>query len=74
MAILAKYTKRELPVVEATYDLFLHKAKIYNKNGRPDAAGIDRLLKIMVDQNIIKPPQGGAQKYILPLEKVGYSG
>jgi len=71
-AILAKYTKKSPAIVEGTYQLFLHKAKTFNHNGKIDKAGIQRLVKQMVRTKILKKaPTGGVDKYILEHSKVG---
>ena len=73
--ILAKYTRKTPEIVEATYQLFLHQAKIYNHNGQIDKAGINRLIGMMVKSKVLKTrPSGGADKYILTLAQVGYKG
>jgi NitT/TauT family transport system substrate-binding protein len=73
MKILAKYTRKSPAIVEATYDLFLNKARMYSHNGRIDKAGLNRLIGIMLKSKTLKSkPSGSVDKYILSLEKVGY--
>jgi ABC-type nitrate/sulfonate/bicarbonate transport system substrate-binding protein len=72
IAILQKYTKRETAVVEAVYDLFLAKDKLYTADAAVDPAGVDAEVATMIQKGVL--PAGTAmlpRDYMLPRELGG---
>jgi ABC-type nitrate/sulfonate/bicarbonate transport system substrate-binding protein len=64
--ILSKYTKREQPIVDAVYEDYFVKGKIYSKAGEIELDGLNRALADMAsDGELIKVPAPPATKYVL---------
>jgi hypothetical protein len=72
IAILQKYTKRETAVMEAVYDLFIAKDKLYTADAAVDSAGVDTEIATMIEKGVL--PAGTVmrpQDYMLPRELGG---
>jgi ABC-type nitrate/sulfonate/bicarbonate transport system substrate-binding protein len=72
IAILQKYTKRETPVMEAVYDLFIAKDKIYTADAAVDPAGVNAEIATMIENGVL--PRGttmAPESYMLPREQGG---
>ena len=73
--ILAKYTKRDRPILEAVYDDYFVHGKIYSKTGEISLAGFDWALADMAEHNeIVKPPPPPAAKYVIEPALGGMAG
>ena len=72
IAILAKITKREQPVIETVYDQYFVSAKIYSLTGAVESSGLTNALADMADEgDIIKPPAPPASRFLLEHELGG---
>jgi ABC-type nitrate/sulfonate/bicarbonate transport system substrate-binding protein len=72
IVILQRYTKRETAVVEAVYDLFIAKDKLYTADAAVDPAGVDAEIATMIQKGVL--PAGTAmlpRDYMLPRELGG---
>jgi len=72
IAILQKYTKRDTPVMEAVYDLFIGKDKLYTADAAVDTAGVAAEVETMIEKSVV--PRGTImrpQDYMLPRELGG---
>lgn len=72
IAILQRYTKRETPVMEAVYDLFIAKDKLYTADAAVDTAGVDAEIATMIAKGVV--PTGttiSPRDYMLPRELGG---
>jgi len=72
IAVLQKYTKRETPVMEAVYDLFIAKDKLYTADAAVDTAEVATEIANMIDNNVL--PRGttiAPADYMLPKELGG---
>jgi len=72
IAILQRYTKRGMPVMEAVYDLFIAKDKLYSADAAVDPAGVDAEVATMIEKGVL--PRGTRmqpQDYMLPREQGG---
>jgi hypothetical protein len=72
IAILQKYTKRETAVMEAVYDLFIAKDRLYTVESAVDPAGVDAEVATMIQKGVL--PAGTAMlpcDYMLPHELGG---
>jgi ABC-type nitrate/sulfonate/bicarbonate transport system substrate-binding protein len=72
IAVLQKYTKRETPVMEAVYDLFIAKDKLYTADAAVDPAGVDTEIATMIENGVM--PRGttmAPETYMLPREQGG---
>lgn len=72
IAILQKYTKRDTPVMEAVYDLFIGKDKLYTADAAVDTAGVDSEVDTMIEKGVV--PRGTVmrpQDYMLSRELGG---
>lgn len=67
ISILAKYTKRDRPILEEIYRLYFVTDKIYSKTASVDAQGLARLVSLMVKNGEVgvkeSPPP---DSYLLP--------
>src|ERR1019366_9070732 len=72
IAILQKYTKRGTPVMEAVYDLFIAKDKLYTSDAAVDAAGVDTEIATMIEKGVLPPGTTMSPRdYMLPRELGG---
>jgi hypothetical protein len=55
ITILQKYTKHETSVVEAVYDLFIAKNKLYTADAAVDPAGVDAEVATMIEKGVLRP-------------------
>jgi ABC-type nitrate/sulfonate/bicarbonate transport system substrate-binding protein len=72
IAILQKYSKRETPVLEAVYDLFIAKDRLYTADAAVDTAGVAAEIETMIEKGVI--PSGtiiAPSDYMLPRELGG---
>jgi ABC-type nitrate/sulfonate/bicarbonate transport system substrate-binding protein len=72
IAILQKYTKRETRVLEAVYDLFIAKDRLYTADAAVDTAGVSTEIATMIENGVI--PRGTSmapEEYMLPRELGG---
>ncbi len=72
IAILQKYTKREMSVMEEVYDLFIAKDRLYTADAAVDPAGVDAEIATMIEKGVL--PRGTVmhpQDYMLPRELGG---
>jgi ABC-type nitrate/sulfonate/bicarbonate transport system substrate-binding protein len=72
VAILQKYTKRETPVMEAVYDLFIGKDRLYTADAAVDTAGVETEIETMIEKGVLPPGTIMSPKdYMLPRELGG---
>jgi ABC-type nitrate/sulfonate/bicarbonate transport system substrate-binding protein len=72
IAILQKYTKRETPVMEAVYDLFIAKDKLYTADAAVDPSAVDIEIATMIEKGVLPPGTTMSPKdYMLPRELGG---
>jgi ABC-type nitrate/sulfonate/bicarbonate transport system substrate-binding protein len=72
IAILQKYTKRDTPVMQAVYDLFIAKDKLYTSDAAVDAAGVDAEIVTMIEKGVLPPATTMSPRdYMLPRELGG---
>jgi ABC-type nitrate/sulfonate/bicarbonate transport system substrate-binding protein len=72
IAILQKYTKRETKVMEAVYDLFIAKDKLYTADAAVDPAGVDAEIATMIEKGVLPPGTTMSPRdYMLPRELGG---
>src|SRR5260370_891100 len=72
IAVLQKYTKREAPVMQAVYDLFIAKDKLYTPDAAVDPAGVDTELETMIEKGVLPPGTTiSPRDYMLPRELGG---
>jgi ABC-type nitrate/sulfonate/bicarbonate transport system substrate-binding protein len=72
IAILQKYTKRDTAVMEAVYDLFIAKDKLYTADAAVDAAGVDTEIATMIEKGVLPPGTTmSPSDYMLPRELGG---
>jgi NitT/TauT family transport system substrate-binding protein len=72
IAILQRYTKRELPVMQAVYDLFIGRDRLYTADAAVDTAGVDAEIATMIEKGVIPPGTTIAPRdYMLPRELGG---
>jgi ABC-type nitrate/sulfonate/bicarbonate transport system substrate-binding protein len=72
ITILQKYTKRETAVMEAVYDLFIAKDKLYTADAAVDPAGVDAEVATMVEKGVLPPATVMRPRdYMLPRELGG---
>jgi ABC-type nitrate/sulfonate/bicarbonate transport system substrate-binding protein len=72
IAILQKYTKRERPVMEAVYDLFIAKDRLYTADAAVDTAGVGTEIATMIEKGVIPPGTTiSPSDYMLPREHGG---
>jgi hypothetical protein len=72
IAILQRYTKHETAVMEAVYDLFIAKDKLYTADAAVDSAGVDAEIATMIEKGVL--PAGTVmlpRDYMLPRELGG---
>jgi ABC-type nitrate/sulfonate/bicarbonate transport system substrate-binding protein len=72
IAILQKYTKRDTAVMDAVYDLFIAKDKLYSADAAVDTAGVETEIATMIEKGVV--PSGTAilpRDYMLPRELGG---
>jgi ABC-type nitrate/sulfonate/bicarbonate transport system substrate-binding protein len=65
MDISAKYTKREIPIVETVYDSFFATGKIYSRNGEISVEGLQNALNDMAEDGAVFKTAPKANKYLL---------
>ena len=61
----AKYSKREIPVVEAVYDAFFAQGKIYSRTGEISVEGLQNAINDMAEDGAVFKTPTKAEKYIL---------
>jgi uncharacterized protein with PIN domain len=72
IAILQKYTKRETQVMEAVYDLFIAKDKLYTAGAAVATAGVDTEIETMIEKGVVPPGTTMSPRdYMLPRELGG---
>jgi hypothetical protein len=72
IAILQKYTKRETAVMEAVYDLFIAKDKLYSADAAVDPVGVDTEIETMIEKGVLPPGTTILPRdYMLPRELGG---
>jgi ABC-type nitrate/sulfonate/bicarbonate transport system substrate-binding protein len=72
IAILQKYTKREARVMDAVYDLFIAKDKLYTADAAVDPAGVDTEIATMIEKGVLPPGTTMLPRdYMLPRELGG---
>jgi hypothetical protein len=72
IAILQKYTKRETPVMEAVYDLFIGKDRLYTADAAVDTAGVETEIETMIEKGVLPPGTTmSPTDYMLPREQGG---
>jgi len=72
IAILQKYTKRDTRVMEAVYDLFIAKDKLYTADAAVDPAAVDIEIATMIEKGVLPPGTTMSPKdYMLPRELGG---
>jgi ABC-type nitrate/sulfonate/bicarbonate transport system substrate-binding protein len=72
IAILQKYTRRETAVMEAVYDLFIAKDKLYTADAAVDPAGVDAEVATMIEKGVLPPVTVMRPRdYMLPRELGG---
>jgi hypothetical protein len=72
IAILQKYTKRETPVMEAVYDLFIGKDRLYTADAAVDTKGVDTEIETMIEKGVLPPGTTmSPTDYMLPREQGG---
>jgi ABC-type nitrate/sulfonate/bicarbonate transport system substrate-binding protein len=72
IAILQKYTKRDTAVMDAVYDLFIAKDRLYTADAAVDTVGVDTEIATMIEKGIL--PSGttiSPRDYMLPRELGG---
>jgi hypothetical protein len=52
---VSPYTKRETAVMEAVYDLFIARDKLYTADAAVDPAGVDAEVATMVEKGVLPP-------------------
>ena len=65
LQILAKYTKRELPVLEAVYDDYFVRGKFYSKTGQIELDGLKATLADMAEDGAVFKAPPPPNKYLL---------
>ena len=65
IAILAKYTKRELPILETVYSDYFERGKIYSRTGQVALDGMQAALDDMAEDGAVFKKAPGARKYML---------
>jgi ABC-type nitrate/sulfonate/bicarbonate transport system substrate-binding protein len=72
IAVLQKYTKRETPVMEAVYDLFIAKDRLYTADAAVDTAGVATEIETMIEKGVVPPGTAILPRdYMLPRELGG---
>jgi NitT/TauT family transport system substrate-binding protein len=72
IAILQKYTKRETPVMEAVYDLFIGKDRLYTQDAAVNVTGVNTEIATMIEKGVVPPSTTMLpQDYLLPRELGG---
>jgi hypothetical protein len=72
IAILQKYTKRNAAVMEAVYDLFIAKDKLYSADAAVDPVGVDTEIATMIEKGVLPPGTTiSPRDYMLPRELGG---
>jgi len=72
IAILQKYIRHETAVMEAVYDLFIAKDKLYTADAAVDPAGVDAEVATMIEKGVLPPATVMRPRdYMLPRELGG---
>jgi hypothetical protein len=72
IAILQKYTKRDTAVMDAVYDLFIAKDRLYTADAAVDTVGVDTEIATMIEKGILPPGTTiSPRDYMLPRELGG---
>ena len=61
-----------MPVMQAVYDLFIAKDKLYSADAAVDPAGVDAEVATMIEKGVLAPgTRMRPQDYMLPREQGG---
>ena len=74
LQILAKYTKRDLPVLEPVYDEYFVTAKLYSKTGQVEREGMRAVLVDMAEDGAVFKTAPAVEKYLLDKSLGGLAG